>query len=88
MGTNCPRLLEQIKLMHPVLPLIVCTLCLEDHATQMQCALAEHMNLMLRAVADCLHMVVTPTDGDDAYFFGDGLDEVTHYCSPVMMSMS
>ena len=34
--------------------------------------------MMLRSVADGLHMVVTPSDGDDADFFGDGLDEVTN----------
>lgn len=33
-------------------------------------------------------MVVTPTDCDCADLFDDGLDEVTHDYSPVMMSMS
>lgn len=38
---------KQVQLVHPILPLVVRLLRLEDHATQMQCALAEYMNLML-----------------------------------------
>lgn len=38
---------KQVQLVHPVTPQFVLTLSLEDHATQMQCALAEYMNLML-----------------------------------------
>ena len=54
----------------------------------MGCVLAEDVDLVLCAVADDLHMVVEATLANDADFFGDGLDEVAHSYSPVMMSMS
>lgn len=65
---------KQVHLVHPVTPQFVLTLSFKHHATQMQGALAEYMNLMVRAVADGLHMVVTPTDCDGADLFDDGLD--------------
>ncbi len=54
----------------------------------MGCVFAEHIDLMLCAVADDLHVVVKATSANGADFFGDGLNEVTHDYSPVMMSMS
>ena len=61
-----------------VLPLFVRLLCGEDKPSLVWCVLVEHIDLMLRAVADDLHMVVEATLADDADLACDWLDEVTH----------
>ena len=77
----------QVELVHPVLPAHIVLDGLEHHTSQVRGLLAEHMDVVVRAVADGLIVVFHTAPCDCADLFDDGLNEVTHDYSPVMMDM-
>ena len=73
--------------MHTILPAHIVLHRFKDHTSQVRGLLAEHVDVIVRAVADGLIVVFHTAPCDCADLSDDGLNDVANDYSPVMMCM-